>query len=241
MSDSSALPDGSHGPHVLVARLDRPEIAAADRHHVERVLRLRRGDPATLGDGRGRWQPVRWGDPPEPAGELRRVAAPEPRLGIGFAVVKGGSSESLVRKLTELGIDDIRPFAATRSVVRWDDAKARRRHERLAEAARQALMQCRRAWLPTVHPLTGFAEVAAMAGAVLAQPGAEALPGTLAQRSAAQPAGAPTLLLVGPEGGWDPAEAACGLPLVGLSSAVLRADTAAIAAAALLAAGRDLR
>lgn len=234
-------PDGRHGPHVLVTDLDRPDVAAADRHHIERVLRLRAGDPATLGDGRGRWQPVRWGDPIEPMGEVRCVAAPEPRLGIGFALIKGGRSEAVVRKLTELGIDDIRPFVAARSVVRWDDAKARGRGERLSSVAREAVMQSRRVWLPTVHPLAGFAEVAARPGAVLAQRGSPALSGEASVGQSGASAGDATLVLIGPEGGWDPAEAACGLPAVGLSGAVLRADTAALAAAALLTARRDLR
>jgi RsmE family RNA methyltransferase len=44
--------------------------------------------------------------------------------------------------------------------------------------------------------------------------------------------------LIGPEGGWSDAERACGLPVVGLGSHVLRAETAAITAAALLGALR---
>jgi len=237
-------PDGTHGPHVLVDCLESPKVAPADRHHIERVLRLRSGDPATLGDGRGRWQPVRWGEQPEPVGEVRCVAPPTPRLGIGFALIKGARHEAVVRKLTELGMDDIRPFAASRSVVHWDEAKARRRGERLAAVAREAVMQSRRAWLPTVHPLTDFEEIAALPGAALAQRGAPplaSLPLAVAPRWSGHLAEGPTLLLTGPEGGWDDAEAACGLPAVALSAAVLRSDTAAIAAATLLAARRDLR
>ena len=90
------------------------------------------------------------------------VESPQPRLGVAFALIKGGRPELVVQKLVELGIDDIRPFAASRSVVRWDEAKAVKNHERLERVAREAVMQCRRAWLPTVHPAVSFADVASL-------------------------------------------------------------------------------
>ena len=223
----SEPPDGQHGPHVLVESVDTPAVEGDDRHHLDRVLRLRAGDPMTVGDGAGRWRPCRWGSEIEPVGDVVTVAAPEPRLGVAFALIKGGRPELVVQKLVELGVDDIRPFTAARSVVRWDDAKAAKNHERLVRVAREAVMQCRRAWLPTVHPPVTFEEVAAIPGAARADRG-----------------GAPSLehttILIGPEGGWTDDERAVELPVVGLSNAVLRAETAAIAAGTLLAARRDL-
>ncbi|MYA86110.1 MAG: hypothetical protein F4Y12_11055, partial [Acidimicrobiaceae bacterium] len=56
------------GPHVLVSDVDSPELADDDRHHLERVLRLRSGDPLTVGDGAGRWRPCRFSDEIEPVG-----------------------------------------------------------------------------------------------------------------------------------------------------------------------------
>ncbi|MGZ0220316.1 MAG: RNA methyltransferase PUA domain-containing protein [Acidimicrobiales bacterium] len=61
MSAGDPLPDGSHGPHVLVDDLDALDVCADDRHHLDRVLRVRAGDPVTIGDGRGGWQPFHWG------------------------------------------------------------------------------------------------------------------------------------------------------------------------------------
>ena len=77
-----------------------------------------------------------------------------------------------------------------------------------------------------VEPVTGFAEVAARPGAAMAD------------RGGAPPSLARPLLLVGPEGGWDDGERAAGLPAVSLSPGVLRAETAAIVAGALLVALR---
>ncbi len=220
--------NGQHGPHVLVASVEVPVVADDDRHHLGRVLRLRDGDPMTVGDGAGRWRPCRWGPTVEPIGDIVEVPAPSPRLGVAFALIKGGRPELVVQKLVELGVDDIRPFAAERSVVRWDDAKAMKNQQRLERVAREAVMQCRRAWVPVVHPVVAFDDVARLTGAARADLG-----------------GAPVSLdhpvvLVGPEGGWTDAEQAVDLPVVALSGAVLRAETAAITAGALLAALRDL-
>ncbi len=225
---SGAPPDGRHGPHVLVESVDVPVVADDDRHHLDRVLRLRAGDAVTVGDGAGRWRPCRWGPTVEPVGEVVAVDPSGPRLGVAFALIKGGRPELVVQKLVELGVDDIRPFAAERSVVRWDDAKAARNHERLERVAREAVMQCRRAWLPVVHEVATFADVAAVPGAARAD------------RDGSPLSAAITTVLVGPEGGWTEAERSVDLPVVALSNAVLRAETAAITAGALLAARRDL-
>lgn len=226
---TGAPPDGRHGPHVLVDSVDAPVLADDDRHHLDRVLRLRDGDPITVGDGAGRWRPCRFGPAIDPVGEVVEVAAPAPRLGVAFALIKGGRPELVVQKLVELGVDDIRPFAAERSIVRWDDAKAAKNQQRLDRLAREAVMQCRRAWLPVVHPVASFDAVAALPGAARADMGGAPLS-----------AGAVSTVLVGPEGGWTEAERAVDLPTVVLSTAVLRAETAAITAGALLAAQRDL-
>lgn len=219
-------PDGSGGPHAFVDSLDVPGLSDADRHHLERVVRLRAGDPMTVGDGVGRWRPVRFGPDLEPDGSIVAVPRPVPSLSVGFALVKGERPEWVTQKLTELGIDVIVPFVASRSVVRWDARKAEANHERLVRIAREASMQCRRAWLPTVESLTTFADLVERDGAVLAQGGAPPLTGEA------------RLVLIGPEGGWTPEELAAAPATAGLGTHVLRAETAVIAAGTLLAAGR---
>ncbi|MDG1411081.1 MAG: RsmE family RNA methyltransferase [Acidimicrobiales bacterium] len=226
MSTGDPLPDGSHGPHVLVDDLDVLDICVDDRHHLDRVLRVRDGDPITIGDGRGGWQPFHWGSMPTPVGERCQVDAPAPRVGVAFALIKGGRPELVVQKLTELGVDDIRPFVAARSVVRWDADKATRNAERLSRVAREAVMQCRRAWIPTVHDVTDFAGVAELHGAAMAERGGAPIDGE-------------TTLLIGPEGGWDNDERAAAIPRIALSDAVLRAETAAICAGVVLVASRS--
>ena len=88
-------------------------------------------------------------------------------------------------------------------------------------------MQCRRTYLPEIGQLSDFATVAALPDVAMAD--GEGSPPSLSVRT----------LLVGPEGGWDPAESAFGLPLVRLGAHTLRSETAAITAGALLVALRS--
>lgn len=208
----------SSSAHVFVDDLDAPVVSEDDRHHLARVLRLRAGETVSVSDGRGGWRPCTWADSGEvvPAGDVERQPRPAPPVTIGLPLLKGDRTEWAVQKLVELGVDAIVPFAAARTVVRS------RNVERLRRVAREAAMQSRRVWLPEVADIAAFAEVAERPGAALAEPGG----------------GPPTLdrptVLVGPEGGWAPEELAGGLPTVDLGPTVLRAETAAIAAAALL-------
>lgn len=229
MNDADPAPDGSAGPHVLVESVETPRLDADDHHHLARVLRLRQGDPLTVGDGAGAWRPCRFASEPEPTDRVFRVPPAVPSIGVAFALIKGGRPELVVQKLTELGVDRIVPFVAERSVVRWDESKAHKNHERLVRVAREAVMQCRRPWLPTIESVATFADLAGEAGVAMADRGGATI-------DLATP-----LVMVGPEGGWSDAEAAANVPRVRLAEPVLRAETAAIAAGVLLAAERSGR
>jgi 16S rRNA (uracil1498-N3)-methyltransferase len=210
--------------HVFVDDLDAPVLDDGDEHHLRRVLRLAPGSGVTAGDGGGRWRPCRLADGPvlEVAGAIVRDPRPEPAITVAFALVKGDRPELVVQKLTELGVDRIVPFVAGRSVVRWDPGRADRHVERWRMIGRQAAMQCRRTTLAEVAPVATFSSVAALRGAALAD--ASGAPPTLDL----------PVVLIGPEGGWTPQEREEGLPVVRLAAHVLRAETAAITAGAVL-------
>ncbi len=216
--------------HVFVADLSAPVLEAADHHHLERVLRLRTGEEVTASDGAGRWVPCRWvgASALEVDGEVVREPAPTPLVTVAFSPVKGDRPEWAVQKLTELGVDRIVPLMAARSVVRWTGDRAVAAVERWRRVAREAAMQSRRAWLPVVEPPAGFGDVARRPGAALAVAGGD--PPSLER----------PLVLVGPEGGWDPSsELGGGLATVGLGPNVLRTETAAVVAGTLLVALRS--
>jgi 16S rRNA (uracil1498-N3)-methyltransferase len=225
---------------VFVVDLERPEPDDADWHHLRRVLRLKAGEPVTAGDGRGRWRMCRMATDAErlePVDGVIEEPPPASLVAVGFVPVKGDRPEWTVQKLTELGVDLIVPFTARRSIVRWDGQRQAHHVGRLRRVAREAAMQARRAWLPEVADLTdlgGATERVRAAGAegpeavALAEPGGASLTGT--QRA----------VLVGPEGGWS-AEELAERPVIGLGESILRAETAAVAAGALLCALREGR
>jgi 16S rRNA (uracil1498-N3)-methyltransferase len=214
--------------HVFVEDLHELVLDDDDRHHLERVLRLRDGEALTVSDGRGSWRACEWrAGGLVAAGDVEREPKPTPEVTVAFALTKGEKPEVAVQKLTEVGADRIVPFAAARSVVRWDDAKAGRNATRLRRVAREAAMQSHRVWLPVVDDVTTFGAVAASTGACLADAG-----------GAPPSLGRPTVL-VGPEGGWSDEEREAGLPAVALGPHVLRAETAAIVAGAVLVALRS--
>ena len=233
-------PTHRDGPMAFVPDLDHPVLGDDDRHHLARVLRVRDGDPMVVCDGEGRWRRSRFGDDAaieEALGDVEAVPAPAPLLQVGFALIKGDRPELVVQKLTELGVDRIVPFTSDHGVVRWDPKRAQRQHERFERIAREASMQCRRTHLPVVAPVTSFAELAAAAPRPLL---ADIDGAALASAAVAPDAGTVTVL-IGPEGGWSAAERSAGLAAVRIGDHVLRAETASIAAATLLAALRANR
>jgi 16S rRNA (uracil1498-N3)-methyltransferase len=212
--------------HAFVVDLDAPVLDDDDRHHLERVLRLAPGEALTVSDGAGRWRTCRFGPTIDPTSDVTIDVRPAPPITIAFALVKGDRPDWIVQKLTELGADVIVPFRGERSVVRWDPGRADHHRARWATVARQAAMQSRRTFLPVVEAVVDHAAVAALPSATRAEPGGQ--PVSLAR---------PTVL-IGPEGGWSAAELSVDLPTVGLGPHVLRSETAAVAACALLAALR---
>jgi 16S rRNA (uracil1498-N3)-methyltransferase len=220
---------------VFVDDPARPVLADDDVHHLGRVLRLRPGEVVIATDGRGRWLRASWrgGAELEPVrdatagdGTVQIEARAEPVLTVAFAPVKGERPEWVVQKLTELGVDRIVPLVSERSVVRWSGARGKATVERLRRVAREAAAQCRRVWLPEVSDTMRFAELHTLGG-----PDEVAL----AQLSGDTPTLAQRVVAVGPEGGWSTDELASGLPTVGFGLSVLRAETAAVTAGALLA------
>ncbi len=222
---------------VFVDDPGRPILSDEDTHHLGRVLRLRDGEEVIAADGQGHWARTTWraGSALEPLtagtgiggdGAVQSEPRTEPALTVAFAPVKGERPEWVVQKLTELGIDRIVPLRTERSVVRWSATRGQAAVEKLRRVAREAAAQSRRVWLPDVCDTLPFADLAALGG-----PGEV----VLAQLSGDRPTPAQRVVAVGPEGGWSTEELASGLPTVGFGLSVLRAETAAVTAGALLA------
>ncbi|MFZ9109500.1 MAG: 16S rRNA (uracil(1498)-N(3))-methyltransferase [Ilumatobacteraceae bacterium] len=222
--------------HVFVDHLDSPSLTDTDQHHLSRVLRVRDGERVTASDGRGSWRSCAWADGGLRAdGDVVTEAAPLQRVGVAFVPVKGDRNEWSVQKLTEIGVDDIVLLAPTRrSVVRWTDTDKQLR--KLSLVAREAAMQSRRVWLPRVTAGVSLSDVLSMPGVAVADPAA-----SLFVSPAASTPAYPTLIVVGPEGGFDDDEIPANVPRVRLGDTILRAETATLVAATLLSAWRSAR
>ncbi len=183
-----------------------------------------------MGDGVGAWRVVQLAPTLDPIGPVLRVAEETHPISIGCALTKGDKPELAVQKLTELGVDHIVLFPSARSVVRWDEVRVEANIERLRRVAESAVCQCRRAWSPTVTFLPSYSSAVLLSGATLA-----AADGEMYDPNRH------LTILVGPEGGWSPEELAVSVPRVVLGPHILRAETAALAAASVATATRYYR
>jgi 16S rRNA (uracil1498-N3)-methyltransferase len=244
--------------HVFVdgALPDVVQIGGPDGHHLARVRRVRVGEDLTVSNGAGAWRPYRVDAVQDR--ELALVALddeqhepiPTPALAVAFALTKGAKPETVVRQLTELGVDEILPVIAHRSISRPRGERVGILDERLRRVAREAAMQSRRAHLPHIASLTPLAALAGRPGLVLADrvgvaphelfaPNAHASPDESPVGTGSDPGPDGWTVVVGPEGGFAPEDLAIlDGPRVAVGPHVLRAETAAVAAAAVVTAYR---
>jgi 16S rRNA (uracil1498-N3)-methyltransferase len=209
------------------------------------VNRVRPGERISVGNGAGLLVtgPVLSVTPSELVLRIDEVRAEEParpELWLVQALAKGDRDELAVQAATELGVSGVMPWAAERSVVRWEGPKRAKAEERWRSIVREASKQSLRAFVPEVAPLASTADLAALATAghtvLVLEP-------TATDRLAAMPldpdAGR-VYLVVGPEGGIAPAELdrlrSAGARLVRLGREVLRTSTAGPSALAVLSA-----
>jgi 16S rRNA (uracil1498-N3)-methyltransferase len=212
-----------------------------EQHHLK-VRRAKEGERVRILDGEGsvaegRLLPTRDGFGVEVAA-VRRVPPPP-----GFVLVVGAGDKErfgwLAEKAAELGVTDLVPLKTerTRSVA----AGIREGHVlALQRRARQAIKQSRAAWAPRIHPPEGPGQAAERGRGTrrwLADARAEAPPSVPAEEA--------ITVVVGPEGGLIDSErlvflAAEFVP-VRLAPDLLRFETAALAAAAVVASQRPRR
>jgi 16S rRNA (uracil1498-N3)-methyltransferase len=230
--------------HTFVPALtDSLEIDGDDGHHLARVRRLAVGEALTAADGSGRWRAYeidavgRGSVSLVATDSIRHEPGLVPALHVVFALTKGEKPETVVRQLTELGVDSITPVIGERSVVRVRGERGAALTDRLRRVAREAACQSRRARITTVEDVTKLGEVVDAPGLVVAE---RCLGGPERPDRPVQESREGWRLVVGPEGGFAPAEdaALAGAPRVAVGPYVLRAETAAVAAAAVLTARR---
>jgi 16S rRNA (uracil1498-N3)-methyltransferase len=213
-------------------------LGGEEGRHAITVARVRVGETLSISDGAGLIVagPVVSIDGTVLTLEVataQRHPSPAPELWLAQALAKGDRDELAVQAATELGVSGVIPWAAERSITRWEGAKVAKGRERWASIVREATKQSIRAWVPVVEAITSTASLAKLPGLVLVlEPTAEARL-TEVDLDAER-----ITLIVGPEGGVSPRElealAAAGAVAVRLGVEVLRTSTAGPAALAVL-------
>ncbi len=169
--------------------------------------------------------------------DRRRVNPPPARVHIYAALLKHQSLDLVVEKATEIGIASFTPLVTARTIPRLDREKAAARLKRWERVARAASEQSGRGTLPEIRGIMTFTQVldAGVAGAALL---AHEHEGITVDIEEATRGGKEASIIVGPEGGLDAKEVQAALDKgvipVSLGPYILKAETASIAAAALL-------
>lgn len=213
-------------------------LGGDEGRHAITVARVRVGETLAISDGAGLVVagPVASIDGNTLTLEVetaQRHPASAPELWLAQALAKGDRDELAVQAATELGVSGVVPWAAERSITRWEGAKADKGRERWASIVREATKQSIRPWVPAVEPIATTASLAKLPGLVLVLE-----PTATARLTEVELDVERITLVVGPEGGVSPRElevlGAAGAVAVRLGPEVLRTSTAGPAALAVL-------
>lgn len=201
----------------------RPVLDIKDEHHLRTVLRARVGEEVVVTDGNGAWSLCEVGEI-----ALTRVTPvhadpPSPRTTLYLAPLKGDRSEWAVAKATELGVSRIVPLMSQRVVVKFKGETRDKIVSRWRRIGVEVGGQCRRTHDVVIDEPVRITDVPVDV-AICDFDGAADWTGI---RSVA----------IGPEGGWADGEWASDRARRSLGPTVLRAETAGIVAATLLAFG----
>lgn len=220
---------------------NRAEVAGDDARHLARVLRAEPGQRYEISDN----QRVYLAEIADITAHrvtfavIEALPAPpfRPDITLYAALIKFDRYEWLIEKATELGVSRLVAVEAERT-EKGLAAAAIRRVERWRKIARESSQQSRRLRLPELAAAQPFSAVLSDAAThrlfLDEKPG----PPPILQAVSSDPAGDAWALLTGPEGGWTDRERSeavnAGWKPVSLGANILRSETAAIAALAVL-------
>ena len=214
-------------------------LTGDDAAHIARSLRMAVGETVVLCDGQGTDYTAELTDitPQAVTAQILSSAPstgePSVRVVLFQGLPKGDKMEWIIQKSVELGVAEIVPFAAARSISRPDGASAAKKTARWQKIADEAAGQSQRGALPCVRPLISFSEALRAAAecerVFLCYEGGGAALHTLLQDKPRSVA-----LFIGPEGGFAPEEVAAaeqsGAVRITLGPRILRTETAPLAA-----------
>ncbi len=215
-------------------------IEGDDVAHITRVMRMRKGDQIICSNGQGR-DVLAEIDSVQGQMVLAKILEELPadrelpvHVTIAQSLPKGEKMDWIVQKSTELGARCIIPFISARTVVQWDASKISKRLHRWRRIAKEAAEQSQRSILPIIETPVDWSQLIAksreMNLVMIAYEGEGTTPLNKVL-PACQPGGN-ILLVIGPEGGFEPEEVeiamASGMKAVSLGRRILRTETASL-------------
>ncbi|HUB80337.1 MAG TPA: RsmE family RNA methyltransferase [Bryobacteraceae bacterium] len=218
------------------------EILGEEARHLTRVLRGEPGQQFEISDNRAVWL----AEIVEAHGErvvfrvLEPVKSPplSARITLIAAIVKFDRFEWMIEKATEMGVERILPMEAARTEKGLFEA-SHKRAERWRRIARESSQQARRTSVPEILAPARFAASLARPAAYRYFMDESGAPALLRQLPADRNPNDEVAVMIGPEGGWTDAErqsaAAAHWMAASLGPLILRAETAATAALAIVA------
>jgi 16S rRNA (uracil1498-N3)-methyltransferase len=216
-------------------------LTGDEAKHAIAVRRMRQGEAIQLTDGhglrvRGAVADIEPKSLQVVVAEVVHEPVPELELTLVQALAKGDRDELAVQAATELGVQQVIPWQAERSISRWDSVKAAKGQARWQTICDEAAKQSLRAWHPRVLELATTGDLTARFAEF---DRVFVLDPTAQVGLAAQPvAKGKIAIIVGPEGGIDETELlrfeAAGAVRVRLGASILRTSTAGIVALSIL-------
>jgi 16S rRNA (uracil1498-N3)-methyltransferase len=221
------------------------ELTGPEAKHAITVRRMRVSEAIQLSNGeglrvKGNIEEIAGNSLSVLVSEVIQEPLPDRQLVLVQALAKGDRDELAIQAATELGITEVIPWQAARSISRWDGAKQLKGQERWQLIVNEASKQSLRAYNPKVH---GILESKALAKAFAEFDLVLVLDTTATSllSSVKLPEQAKIALVVGPEGGIEQSEldlfVSSGAKLISLGASVLRTSTAGMAAVAAITLG----
>lgn len=233
----------------MTREASRVILQGEEHRHLAKAARVRAGETVWLfddsggrcqarvesvGEGRTELAVLKWEDP----------EAPRTKVVLAQSLVEAKKLELILEKAAELGCSDFVPVVSARS-LRPAEERSGRKLDRWGKIAREAAKQSKGRTATAVHPPRTLKDLLREPPAgtrlFLSEHGGRPLRDILiplASRAEGDGPPAAAVLLVGPKGGWTEGEEKeirqAGFEAVTLGRRILRAETAALAAAAMI-------
>lgn len=225
-------------------------LCESEARHASQVLRLEPGDRVEILDGQGTLIEAEILSSGRKSVEVRviqRLVQPRPVPGVVLlqSLLKGKALDTILEKSVELGVGQLVLLDTERCVARVPASEAARKRTVWTQTLIEAAKQSRNAWLPELLGPMSLADALAQQaaaektwlGVASLESGVPALGRVLQSHSGSTTCGR-LAIAIGPEGDFSPRELdefrTFGAEAVSLGPLILRAETAAIAAAAIL-------